>query len=261
MPNLLILCTLLKLSDPFWRLNSCFIKLNDRCTKSPEQLLKLNLLICKLKCSFKCAFKFAWNWMIWKSIWMELILNWLGKPILYLISFQVITKIIFTKKLPNWEGGSGDINWYFWNFNQNWKWKSKLKMNIKIENEYQNWKFQSKLKMKIKLGKGNWKSIKSKRNVLFRQSQLYVSHVCKRIFKFKLQLISYWQNVKFSRYCPKFHIFTKIVIFQVFLTLFRPNASSLYNFYGRGMSGILFFIFASCEPLKECDCCVESCSH
>ena len=24
-----------------------------------------------------------------------------------------------------------------------------------------------------------------------------------------------------------------------------------YKFYGRGMSGILFFIFASCEPLSD----------
>ena len=38
----------------------------------------------------------------------------------------------------------------------------------------------------------NWKSINLKRNVLcFRQSQLYVSHMCKRIFKFELQLRSF----------------------------------------------------------------------
>ena len=41
------------------------------------------------------------------------------------------------------------------------------------------------------------------------------------------ELSSYWQNIKFSRYCPKFHIFTKMVIFQVYLQLFRPTASSL----------------------------------
>ena len=35
----------MKLIDPFWRLNACFIKLNDWCTKSLEQLLKLNLLL------------------------------------------------------------------------------------------------------------------------------------------------------------------------------------------------------------------------
>ena len=76
----------------------------------------------------------------------------------------------------------------------------------------------------------------------------YMCHTCAKDFKFELQLSSYWQNIKFSRYCPKFHIFTKIVIFQVYLRLLRPTASS-YEFYGRNMSGILFFIFASCEPL------------
>ena len=38
--------------------------------------------------------------------------------------------------------------------------------------------------------------------------------MCKRIFKFELQLSSYWQNIKSLRYCPKFHILTKIVIFK-----------------------------------------------
>ena len=52
-------------------------------------------------------------------------------------------------------------------------------------------------------------------------------NICKRIFKFEPQLSSYWQNIKFSRYCPKFHTFTKIVTFQVYLQLFRPTASSL----------------------------------
>ena len=54
-----------------------------------------------------------------------------------------------------------------------------------------------------------------------------MSHVCKRIFKFELQLRSYWQNIKFSWNCPKFNIFTEIVIFQVYLQLFRPTAASL----------------------------------
>ena len=56
----------------------------------------------------------------------------------------------------------------------------------------------------------------------------YMCHICaKEIFKFELQLSSYWQNIKFSWYCPKFHIITKIIIFQVYLQLFRPTASSL----------------------------------
>ena len=77
-----------------------------------------------------------------------------------------------------------------------------------------------------------------------------MSHICKRTFEFKLQLRSYWQNIKFSRYCPKFPIFTNFVIFQVYLQLLRQLLHP-YKFYGRDMSGILFFIFASCHPLKK----------
>ena len=54
-----------------------------------------------------------------------------------------------------------------------------------------------------------------------------MSHMCKRIFKFGLQLRSYWQNIKVSRYCPKFPIFTNFAIFQVYLQLLRPTASYL----------------------------------
>ena len=39
--------------------------------------------------------------------------------------------------------------------------------------------------------------------------QLYVSHMCKKIFRFELQLSSCWQKVNFSRKVPKFHTFTK----------------------------------------------------
>ena len=49
---------------------------------------------------------------------------------------------------------------------------------------------------------------------------------------------------------PKFHIFTSIVIFQVYLQLFKSTVHP-YKFHGRDMSGILFFIFASCEPLSD----------
>ena len=56
----------------------------------------------------------------------------------------------------------------------------------------------------------------------------YMYHTCaKEFFKFELQWSSYWQNINFSRYCPKFHIFTKIVIFQVYLQFLRLTASSL----------------------------------
>ena len=37
--------------------------------------------------------------------------------------------------------------------------------------------------------------------------------MCKRFFKFALQLSSYWKNINFSRNCPKFHVVAKIIIF------------------------------------------------
>ena len=40
-------------------------------------------------------------------------------------------------------------------------------------------------------------------------NKLYVSHMCKRIFKFELQLSSYWQNIKFSQYYPQISHFHK----------------------------------------------------
>ena len=76
-----------------------------------------------------------------------------------------------------------------------------------------------------------------------------MSHMCKRIFIFELQLSSYWQNIKFSRYCPKFHIFTNIVIFQVYLQLLDQLLHP-YKFYGRDMSGILFFYFCQMWAIK-----------
>ena len=54
-----------------------------------------------------------------------------------------------------------------------------------------------------------------------------MSHVCKRIFKIQALIKQLLTKYQFSRYWPKFHIFTNIVIFQVFLQLFRPTASSL----------------------------------
>ena len=97
----------------------------------------------------------------------------------------------------------------------------------------------------------NWESVQLKQNVLYcRYSQLYVSHMCKRILRLELEVSSYWQNIKFSQNWPKFHIFIWIIIFQVYLQLFwllHP-----YKFYGRDMLCVCqeySFIFASCEPL------------
>ena len=78
----------------------------------------------------------------------------------------------------------------------------------------------------------------------------YMCHTCAKEFSnlsFNLAVID--KNINFSRYCPKFHIFTKIVIFQVYF-LDQMLLPYMYTFYGIDMSGILFFIFASCEPLS-----------
>ena len=74
--------------------------------------------------------------------------------------------------------------------------------------------------------------------------------MCKRIFKFEPQFSSYWQNIKFSRYCPKFHIFTNIAIFQVYLQLFRPTASSLWILWQGNVRNTLFH-FCQLPPVKR----------
>ena len=70
----------------------------------------------------------------------------------------------------------------------------------------------------------------------------YMCHTCAKEFldsNFNQAVIDKISN------CPKFHIFTKIIIFKVYANCFIPM-----NFQGRDMSGILFFIFASCELLQ-----------
>ena len=57
------------------------------------------------------------------------------------------------------------------------------------------------------------------------------------------------KNITFFTKLTKFHIFANIVIFQVYLH-FLDQLLHPYKWYGSGMSGILFFIFASCEPLR-----------
>ena len=70
--------------------------------------------------------------------------------------------------------------------------------------------------------------------------------MCKRIYKFELQWSSYWQNIKFSRYYPKFHIFTKIVIFK-YICNFLDQLLHPYKFYGRDMSGLRNTLFHFCQ--------------
>ena len=69
----------------------------------------------------------------------------------------------------------------------------------------------------------------------------YICHImCKETLTFEFQLSSYRQNIKFSRNYSKFHIFTKIVIFEVYLHFFKPTDTASSH-GGRDMSGILFY--------------------
>ena len=98
---------------------------------------------------------------------------------------------------------------------------------------------------KRKIGKGNLflteKRLRSNEMCCDSDNHNYMCNtMCKRIFRFELQLSSYWLNIKFSRNCPKFHIFTWIVIFQVYLQLFRPNCLIPINFMAGHVRNTLF---------------------
>ena len=55
-----------------------------------------------------------------------------------------------------------------------------------------------------------------------------MNNMCEKEFSdSNFELSTYWQNIDFSGNCPKFHLFTKIVIFQVKLEFIRPTASTL----------------------------------
>ena len=60
-----------------------------------------------------------------------------------------------------------------------------------------------------------------------------MSNVCKKQFlDSNFNKAVHWQNIDFSRNCPKFHIFTtkNDVILKVLLEFFRPTASKLIDF-------------------------------
>ena len=66
---------------------------------------------------------------------------------------------------------------------------------------------------KCKIGKGNLylteKQLSWNKMCCAADNHNYMCHTCaKELFRFELELSSYWQNIKFSWNCPKFHIFT-----------------------------------------------------
>ena len=70
---------------------------------------------------------------------------------------------------------------------------------------------------------------------------------------------NFWIRASIKKLLTKYQIFTilpQISHFHKFRKFFKyicnfwDQLLHPYKFYGRGMSGILFFIFASCHPLK-----------
>ena len=74
-----------------------------------------------------------------------------------------------------------------------------------------------------------------------------VTHVKKNL-KFELQVTDKISN--FHDIAPNFTFSQKLQFFK-YICDFLDQPLHPYKFYGRDMSGILFFIFASCEPLTE----------
>ena len=71
----------------------------------------------------------------------------------------------------------------------------------------------------------------------------------KRILRFELKLKSYWQNIDFHEIASNFTYSQQSQFFK--LWNFLDQLILPYKSYGREMWGILFFIFASCEPLTR----------
>ena len=82
--------------------------------------------------------------------------------------------------------------------------------------------------------------------------------MCKRNFRFELQLSSYWQNIIFFYEIAPNFTYSHESLFFKYNYNFLDQLLLPYKFYGRGMWGILFFIFAS-EPLSnKFTCCVNA---
>ena len=95
---------------------------------------------------------------------------------------------------------SSDATWFYGKKRQNWEGKSVF----------------------------NWKSIKLKQNVLCFKNHNCICHICAKEFldsNFNEVVIDKISN--FHEILPNFHIFTGVVIFQVYLNFVRPTASSL----------------------------------
>ena len=77
-----------------------------------------------------------------------------------------------------------------------------------------------------------------------------MSHMCKRIFKIRASIKKLLTKYQIFTILPQISHFHKFRNFLKYICNFWDQLLHPYKFYGRDMSGILFFVFASCHPLK-----------
>ena len=78
-----------------------------------------------------------------------------------------------------------------------------------------------------------------------------VSHMCKRIFKIRALIKQLLTKYQIFTILPQISHFHKYRNFSSIFATFLDQLLHPYKFYGSDMSGILFFIFASCHPLTK----------
>ena len=80
-----------------------------------------------------------------------------------------------------------------------------------------------------------------------------MSHICKRFFRFELQLKQLLTKYQIFTKLPQIpHIHKNRNFSSIIAFFFQTNCFIPINFMAaRDMSGVLFFIFASCEPLRQ----------
>ena len=77
-----------------------------------------------------------------------------------------------------------------------------------------------------------------------------VTHVQKK-FLIRASIKQLLTKYQIFMILPQISHFHKYRNFSSLFATFKTNCFIPINFYGRDMSGILFFIFARCEPLKH----------
>ena len=113
---------------------------------------------------------------------------------------------------------------------------------------------------KRKMGKGNLyltknRLIETKCAVLQIITIIYVTHVQKN-FEIRASIKQLFTKYQIFTILPQISHFHKYRNFFKYICNFLEQLLHPYKFHGRDISGILFFIFASCHPLTCSDVAV-----